>query len=170
MSEKLFNDFKSVSSKEWYEKGTLQGTWFGTRVDDSQQPKCAEKLKQKQSSQVEDALNETGRAALYGIYFDHDSDVLKPDSLTTLQDVLGWLRANPEKIVIFEGHTDSDGLDQYNQDLSSRRAAAVVAWMNQNDVTASRLQSKGFGETKPVADNNSSQSKALNRRVEVRIR
>jgi OOP family OmpA-OmpF porin len=160
----------SVFNGFWYEKGTLQGTWFGTRVDDSKQPKCAEKLKQKQLSQVRDALNETGRAVLYGIYFDHDSDVLKPDSLKTLQDVLGWLRANPEKMVIFEGHTDSDGSDQYNQDLSSRRAAAVVAWMNQNGVSATRLQSRGLGETKPVADNNSPRSKALNRRVEVRIR
>ena len=154
----------------WYEDGVLGGTWFGTRVDDSLQPKCAENLKQNESSQVEDALSETGRAVLYGIYFDHDSDVLKPKSLATLQDVLRWLNTNPEKMVVFEGYTDSDGSNQYNLDLSSRRAAAVVAWMNQKKVDPVRTQSMGFGETKPVADNNSSQGKALNRRVEIRVK
>jgi outer membrane protein OmpA-like peptidoglycan-associated protein len=154
----------------WYENGVLKGTWFGTRVDDSLQPKCAKGLKQNESSQVENALNETGRAVLYGIYFDHDSDVLEAESLATLQDILQWLHANPEKMVIFEGHTDSDGANQYNLDLSSRRAAAVVSWMNQNKVDPVRLQSMGFGETKSVADNNSFQGKALNRRVEIRVK
>ena len=127
-------------------------------------------MNQIQSSQVEDSLNETGRAVLYGIYFDHDSDILKPNSIATLQDVLKWLSNNPETMVVFEGYTDSDGSNDYNLSLSSRRAAAVVTWMHQKKIEPDRIQSIGLGEAKPVADNNSSHGKALNRRVEVRVK
>ena len=105
----------------WYEDGELRGTWIGTRTDDSREPACATNLKAK-SNQVKDALEQTGRAVLYGIYFDHDSDVLKPESEPTLNNVLDWLRENPETSMEFGGHTDADGSDEYNVSLSERRA------------------------------------------------
>ena len=151
----------------WYEDGELRGTWIGTRTDDSREPACATNLKAK-SNQVKDALEQTGRAVLYGIYFDHDSDVLKPESEPTLNNVLDWLRENPEISMEFGGHTDADGSDEYNVSLSERRAQSVVAWMSQNDIAAERLAAVGYGESRPVANNTSAHGKALNRRVEVR--
>ena len=151
----------------WYEDGELRGTWTGTRTDSSREPACAANLRTG-SNQVKLALDQTGRAVLYGIYFDYDSDVLKPESEPTLNNLLDWLRDNPEASVVFDGHTDADGSDEYNVRLSERRAQSVVAWMSQDGIAAERLAAVGYGESRPVADNRSAQGKALNRRVEVR--
>ncbi|MDP7295306.1 MAG: OmpA family protein, partial [Vicinamibacterales bacterium] len=83
-------------------------------------------------------------------------------------NLLDWLRDNPEASVVFDGHTDADGSDEYNVRLSERRAQSVVAWMSQDGIAAERLAAVGYGESRPVADNRSAQGKALNRRVEVR--
>ena len=138
----------------------LRGTWIGTRTDDSREPACATNLKAK-SNQVKDALEQTGRAVLYGIYFDHDSDVLKPESEPTLNNVLDWLRENPETSMEFGGHTDADGSDEYNVSLSERRAQSVVAWMSKNDIAAERLAAVGYGESRPVANNTSPRARPL---------
>ena len=151
----------------WYEKGKLRGAWHGQKAATENPPKCAAALRGKKTNEVEDALNETGRAVLYGIYFDYDSDVIKSESLKTLQQVRDWLNEHPGKAVVFEGHTDSDGSDDYNQSLSDRRAKSVVGWMTGNGIEAVRLKSQGYGESRPVAANDSAQGKALNRRVEV---
>ncbi|MGI9415975.1 MAG: OmpA family protein [Hyphomicrobiales bacterium] len=153
----------------WYEKGELKGTWYGPRTTKKGEPACAQALRTSTGSQVGDALNATGRAVLYGIYFDHDSDVLKSRSVTTLAEVESWLKKNPDKRVMFEGHTDADGTDAYNRDLSGRRADAVLQWIARHGIDMSRLTATGHGETQPVADNSSPQGKALNRRVEIRV-
>ena len=153
----------------WYEKGKLQGTWFGPRTNDANEPKCAAKLNIRKVSKIESALNETGRAVLYGIRFDHDSATLKPESVAALEQLLEWLIAHPLRNINIAGHTDWDGADAYNQSLSERRAAAVLAWFVGRSIATSRLSSKGFGESQPVADNVSPQGRSLNRRVEVRV-
>ena len=152
----------------WYEEGALKGTWKGQKSDDSKEPMCAKKLLAKEISEVEDSLEETGRAVLYGIYFDYDSAVLKPESLTTLTEVVAWLRKNDEENVVFEGHTDSDGLDSYNVALSSLRAESVMQWMIENGIVERRVSYMGFGESQSVASNTTPYGKALNRRVEIR--
>ena len=151
----------------WYEQGKMRGTWFGTLIKDAKKPACAKQLIGKKTSVIEDSLNHTGRAVMYGVYFDYDSDVIKPESHRTLQQVLTWLKANPGKTVSFEGHTDSDGSDTYNQNLSQRRAASVQRWMNIKGIAGQRMTSKGLGESRPVASNATAQGKSLNRRVEI---
>lgn len=122
----------------------------------------------KPANPVEMALKAGLAAVLYGIHFDVDSDVLRPDATLALEQILAALQANPEIRATIEGHTDSDGGDAHNLDLSQRRATAVVAWLIARKIPADRLQALGKGETAPIADNASAVGRAMNRRVEVR--
>lgn len=121
------------------------------------------------SESLAEALERVGKVDLYGIYFDTAKATLKPESETTLQQVLGVLTADPALKLVIAGHTDSEGGDGYNQDLSEQRAASVVAWLTGKGVDAGRLSSEGLGESRPVADNGNAAGRALNRRVEVRV-
>ncbi|GAB5471085.1 MAG: hypothetical protein Kilf2KO_41150 [Rhodospirillales bacterium] len=91
------------------------------------------------------------------------------DIVGTALLMLEALQAAPEMRVPIEGHTDADGSDAYNQDLSARRAASVVAWLKERGIADGRLGSKGRGEGEPVASNKTADGKALNRRVEVSV-
>jgi outer membrane protein OmpA-like peptidoglycan-associated protein len=117
---------------------------------------------------VDAALKAGLAAVIYGIHFDLDSDVLRPDAAPALEQLRAALEKNPAIPVVIEGHTDSDGSDAHNLDLSKRRAGAVVAWLVGKKLDASRMQAVGKGETQPVADNQSAVGRAMNRRVEVR--
>lgn len=124
---------------------------------------------QQDSGSLAKQLERVGKVDLYGIYFDTAKATLKPESGQTLQQVLGVLNADVGLRLIIAGHTDSEGGDDYNQELSERRAASVVAWLTEKGVAANRLTSEGLGESRPVADNRSEAGRALNRRVEVRV-
>jgi OOP family OmpA-OmpF porin len=115
-----------------------------------------------------DRLENEGKVDLYGIYFDTDKATLKPESEATLQQVLGLLKGKPDLRIEIGGHTDSQASDTYNADLSKRRAQSVVKWLTDKGINASRLTAEGFGESRPVADNDSAAGRALNRRVEIR--
>ena len=108
-----------------------------------------------------------GKLVTYGIYFDVNKDVVKPESYGTLKEIAGILNEVPDVKVKIFGHTDSDGADAANLDLSKRRAASVKAELAKSfGVKADRLETDGLGETKPVAPNDTPVNKALNRRVE----
>lgn len=124
---------------------------------------------QTDSGALAEQLEREGKVDLYGIYFDTAKATLKPESEGTLRQVLGVLQGDPALRLVIAGHTDSEGGDDYNQDLSRRRAAAVVSWLVAEGVDAGRLASEGHGETRPVADNGNGAGRALNRRVEVRV-
>lgn len=125
-------------------------------------------LERARNEDLAERLENEGKVDLYGIYFDTDKAVLKPQSEATLQQVLGVLTSKPALRIAVAGHTDSQAGDAYNMDLSKRRAQAVVAWLTNKGVAADRLEPQGFGETQPVADNASPAGRALNRRVEIR--
>lgn len=108
-----------------------------------------------------------GKLVTYGIYFDVNKDVVKPESYGTLKEIAGILNEVPDVKVKITGHTDSDGNDQLNLDLSKRRAASVKAELVKSfGVNGDRLETDGMGETQPVAPNDTPSNKALNRRVE----
>jgi OmpA-OmpF porin, OOP family len=108
-----------------------------------------------------------GKLITYGIYFDVNKDVVKPESYGTLKDIATILNEVPDVKVKIVGHTDSDGDDPSNLDLSKRRAASVKAELVKSfNVNADRLITDGMGESQPVAKNDSPVNKALNRRVE----
>lgn len=103
-----------------------------------------------------------------GILFDFDSDRLRGESTPTLRDLLRTLEAHPELHVVIEGHTDASGDDEYNLELSARRARAVVAYLAAAGVDVSRLDAVGMGETDPVTDNATEAGRQQNRRVVIR--
>jgi outer membrane protein OmpA-like peptidoglycan-associated protein len=104
------------------------------------------------------------------IFFAYDSDRILPRSYDLLDNVAQVINEHTEIPAIFiEGHTDSDGSDSYNLDLSDRRAKSVRRYLIDKGVDAGRLEAKGFGETKPIAPNDTEEGKAQNRRVEFRI-
>ena len=108
-----------------------------------------------------------GKLVTYGIYFDVNKDEVKPESYGTLKDIAAVLNEVPDVKVKIVGHTDSDGQDAANMDLSKRRAAAVKAELAKSfGVNADRLDTDGLGESQPVATNDTPVNKALNRRVE----
>lgn len=108
-----------------------------------------------------------GKLVSYGIYFDVNSDQLRPQSAATLKTIADILTENPELRIRIVGHTDADGNDAANLDLSKRRAGAVQqALVNSFGITAARIETDGKGEKEPVAPNNNGVNKALNRRVE----
>jgi OmpA-OmpF porin, OOP family len=108
-----------------------------------------------------------GKLVSYGIYFDVNKDVVKPESYGTLKGIADVLKENPDVRVKIVGHTDADGADAANLDLSKRRGASVKAELVKNfGIDASRLESDGMGETKPVSPNDTPANKAMNRRVE----
>jgi outer membrane protein OmpA-like peptidoglycan-associated protein len=109
-----------------------------------------------------------GKLVTYGIYFDVNKEVVKPESYGTLKGIADILKENAEVKVKIVGHTDSDGADAANMDLSKRRGASVKdALVKDFGIDASRLQSDGMGETQPIAPNDTPVNKALNRRVEL---
>lgn len=108
-----------------------------------------------------------GKLISYGIYFDVNKDVVKPESYGTLKEIATVLQENPDVRVKIVGHTDADGADASNLGLSKRRGASVKNELVKNfGIDASRLESDGMGESQPVAPNDTPANKALNRRVE----
>ncbi|MDR3675971.1 MAG: OmpA family protein, partial [Acidobacteriota bacterium] len=84
-----------------------------------------------------------------------------------LQQILDLMKKNPTQKIEVQGHTDNVGGDAYNQTLSEARAKAIVGWLTQHGIAADRLTAKGFGKTKPIADNATDVGRAKNRRVEI---
>jgi hypothetical protein len=109
-------------------------------------------------------------AVIHGINFDFDSATIRPDSEPVLAKLFEGLRSDPSSAIVIEGHTSSEGTDQYNIGLSQRRAAAVVADLVKRGIPAGRLSAVGAGEKQPIATNNDESGRSLNRRVEVHCR
>jgi OmpA-OmpF porin, OOP family len=108
-----------------------------------------------------------GKLVSYGIYFDINKDLVKPESYGTLKGIAQVLTENPDVKIRIVGHTDSDGADAANLDLSKRRAASVKNELVKTfAIDASRIETDGKGETVPIAPNDTPANKALNRRVE----
>lgn len=108
-----------------------------------------------------------GKLISYGIYFDVNSDKVKPESYGSLNDIAKVLKESPDVQIKIVGHTDSDGDDAKNLDLSKRRAASVKnSLSNEFGIDADRLQTDGAGESMPIVPNTTTEQKSKNRRVE----
>lgn len=103
------------------------------------------------------------------IFFDTDSSVLKSESIVELNRLVDFLTLNKTLLIEIGGHTDNHGLDSYNQLLSEKRAKAVVDYLIAHQIASERLKWFGYGRLKPIADNNTEEGRAQNRRTEVKI-
>lgn len=115
-----------------------------------------------------DVLAEEGRFTARGILFDVNSANIRDESASTLEEIGTMLQEHPDLRLSIEGHTDADGDEAHNLALSEERAAAVRSYLIENfGIDASRLEAQGFGETVPVAPNDTADGKQENRRVEL---
>jgi OOP family OmpA-OmpF porin len=109
------------------------------------------------------------RIVLRGVNFEFDSAALSPEAQVILQAAVEALGDSPNTRIEVAGHTDSIGTEEYNQGLSERRAGSVADFLASNGIDQSRLSVVGYGETRPVADNATSDGRAQNRRVELNV-
>jgi OOP family OmpA-OmpF porin len=109
-----------------------------------------------------------GRIVLRGVNFAFDRADIDGPSGVVLDAAAEQLRACPNVMVRVEGHTDWIGTDAYNQGLSDRRASAVLGALVDRGVSGSRLTAVGYGESQPIASNETDEGRALNRRVELK--
>lgn len=105
---------------------------------------------------------------IHGINFDFDSAAIRPDSEPVFATLFKGLSGDRSASITIEGHTSSEGTNDYNQRLSERRAQAIVADLVKRGIDAKRLKAAGLGETRPIAPNTDESGRALNRRVEVK--
>jgi outer membrane protein OmpA-like peptidoglycan-associated protein len=145
-------------------KGAPAGDWKGKRINANVGtcPHWSPK-----GNGVAQQLKRDGRARLYGILFDTDSDRIKPESKPTLDSLIAAAKDNAAWKLRIEGHTDNTGGAAYNQTLSQKRAESVKAYLVTAGIAAARLESAGLGATQPVASNDTTAGRSQNRRVEV---
>ncbi len=103
------------------------------------------------------------------VHFDFDRYSLRPDALKILDDAITKLQANPTLNVTIEGHCDSIGTVEYNLALGERRANAVRDYLQTRGITMNRLRTVSYGEERPIADNNTAEGRAMNRRAHLAV-
>src|SRR5688500_12814310 len=148
--------------------GGVAGGVVGTQID--QQRKELKEATAGSGVDVTETPDGTGILVnLPDVTFAVDSTTISPSFRTALDEVAQSLQRYPNSLVDVMGHTDSTGSDQYNLDLSRRRAESVAGYLTMRGVSRARLATVGYGEQYPRADNTTEEGRALNRRVEIRI-
>lgn len=158
----------AVINSEGQLSGALIGRSFGRIIGEpGGDPTSCTPGEAPPPNPVVTALDECRPAIVYGINFDVNAVAIRPDAEPALNQIRLALAERSEMSVTIEGHTDSDASDDYNLDLSRRRAEAVVNWLVEKGANAGKIAAVGKGEAEPIADNETSAGKASNRRVEV---
>ena len=148
--------------------GGLAGAGVGRMMDQQEQ-----QMSQALANSDAVAAQRTGdllAVTLKGdVSFDTNSSVVRPGIYSELDRIASSLRQYPQTVVRIEGHTDSDGAEAYNMDLSRRRAEAVKNLLMQRGIDGSRMEVVGFGESSPIATNATEAGRQMNRRVVIVI-
>lgn len=161
-------------------KGTLIGAAVGAavggatgagvgRMMDNQERDMKQALADSEAAAVRregDLLAITLRG---DVTFDHNSSVVRPGLYSEIDRISNIMMQYPDTVIRVEGHTDSTGSEQYNLELSARRAVAVKDLIVRNGVSPSRIETVTYGETRPVATNETEAGRQMNRRVEIKI-
>jgi outer membrane protein OmpA-like peptidoglycan-associated protein len=139
------------------------------------------KMMDNQEKEMRDALAKSEAAAVTregnllsvtfkgDVTFDTNSTEVRPELYTEINRVARVLNQYPDTLIRVEGHTDSKGSDEYNMDLSKRRAAAVKTLLSLRGVAENRIEVVGYGKTMPIATNDTELGRQKNRRVEIKI-
>jgi len=109
------------------------------------------------------------KIVLRGVNFDFDAAEIRGDAAVILDEAIEILKRNPDRQIVIEGHTDWTGPEEYNQSLSENRAEAVKSYLVESGVEESRLSTVGYGESQPVAPNDTRDGRSRNRRVEMKV-
>lgn len=147
--------------------GGLAGAGVGAYMDRQER-----ELRQKTAGTDVDVIRQGDDLLLRmpsGITFATNESAIQPQFRPTLDQVAAVLQQYNQTYIDVYGHTDSTGSDAYNQSLSERRAQAVSGYLSSHGVQSVRIGTRGFGETQPIASNDTEEGKAANRRVEIKI-
>ncbi len=119
------------------------------------------------ADELKKILDAEGKVVLHGILFDLDKSTLKQESEKQLHHIVTLMLNNKGLKLEIQGHTDNQGKDDYNMELSRKRAETVSGYLQLFGIENMRLVAKGYGETRPIASNDSEEGRAQNRRVEL---
>lgn len=109
------------------------------------------------------------KLVLENIYFDFDDYQLQSKSLSELKQVVSYLKSNPNLEFIIEGHTDAVGKEEYNLELSEKRAKAVYDYLKANGISKSRMNYVGFGSSQPIRKGENPEDQEKNRRIQFKV-
>jgi len=180
--QNYINAFKKIGAEQLLQKGTWKVVKDGKEVwvnlwitggGDGYRLTIVERTAMKQEVTADPKamlgdIRAKGHVAVYGIYFDTDSAVIKPESEAAITAIAALLKADAHLKLYVVGHTDMAGKLDYNMDLSAKRAQSVVnALAGKHGVAAERLVAKGVGPLCPVSTNATEEGRQLNRRVEL---
>ncbi len=166
---KVYVNEKRVANVPQVELGRASKIWFSLRDASPEWPMFVGPIAVAAGGRdLYQRLEAEGSVTTRGILFDTDSDRLRPESTPTLEEIGGMLRDHPDLRLRITGHTDSQGNDDYNLNLSEQRARAVKAYLQDEfDIDSDRLETVGKGESEPVDSNDTAEGRASNRRVEL---
>jgi len=112
-------------------------------------------------------LDTKGFVDIYGIYFDIGKSIVKPEGFPVIDQIAEYLKENPATRIVVEGHTDITGSAEKNQVLSENRAKSIKAELVKRGIDEKRLETKGYGSSKPIGDNKTKDGRTQNRRVTI---
>ncbi len=145
--------------------GGAAGAWIGSYMD-QQAAEIERDLEGATVERVGEGIKVTFDS---GILYDVNRASLRPEAQENLRELARILQKYPDTNILIEGHTDSDGSEEYNLELSRRRAQSVANFLAELGVDATRFTLMGYGESQPIADNVTPEGKQKNRRVELAI-
>ena len=154
--------FENGAPKHPIEKGQAS-----VQVDIIEAKPMEKKMVTVSASEMEKQISDTGKVALYGIYFDFNKSDVKPESEPTIAEIVKLLQSKSDLKIQVTGHTDNVGSFEANKTLSQKRAEAVVAAVSAKGIDAARMSAAGFSSGAPVASNATEEGRAKNRRVEL---
>jgi len=152
-------------SERWFQIGFMNGGY--NIIFDIIEVAAMQQKVEISAAEMLSALNKDGFVALNGILFDTGKDTIKPESEPLLAEIATLMKSNRGLKISIEGHTDNVGQPKANKQLSEKRAESVKKWLVKNGIEAGRVSTKGWGDTKPVADNRTEEGRSKNRRVEL---
>ncbi|MDP5230901.1 MAG: OmpA family protein [Cellulophaga sp.] len=147
--------------------GGAAGGYIGHRMD-KQAQRIEEEIPGAEVTRVGEGINVVFNEDA-GVHFETSRSDVKGTSAATLNSLVTILNEYPDTFILVEGHTDSAGPDEYNMNLSQRRAESVTNYLTSKGIAPNRLTTKWYGETQPKSDNSTVEGKAKNRRVEMVI-
>ena len=161
-------------------EGTLIGAAIGAAVGgaagagvgnmmDNQERDMRQALADSEAAAVRREGNLLAITLRGDVTFDHDSAIVRTGLYSEIERIANVMMQYPDTLIRVEGHTDSTGSEQYNLDLSARRAVAVKNLIVQKGVFASRVETITYGESRPIATNETEAGRQMNRRVEIKI-